>query len=336
MHAIELSQSGFDSFRRVTRPDPAAPSERQALVRVRAASLNFIDLAVARGLYPKAKFPIIPVADGAGEVVAVGAAVSHLKPGDRVAIHPKAIWVGGRPTYERAEVMRGVTVQGSLVEYQLVDAATAVKSPDHLSWAEMAALPITFTTAWNGIITAGIGAGSTVVVLGTGGSSLATLQLAKAQGARVIVTSSSDQKIERAKQLGADEGINYRTHPEWHERILELTEGVGADLVFEAAGTATFSRSLKSVRQGGTVFTIGFLTGGVAEIDLMAVIVRGLRVIGTNTGPADDLADAVRVVRSARIRPVVAKEFGLDEIASAYTMFAQGEQFGKTVLTIDW
>jgi NADPH:quinone reductase-like Zn-dependent oxidoreductase len=336
MQAIELLHPDAASLKRVTRPDPASPGERQVLVRMRAASLNFIDVAVIRGFYPAASYPNVPIADGAGEIVAVGSGVHDLKPGDRVAIHPKAIWAGGRPTRERAHVMRGVTAPGSLVEYQLIDAATAVRAPEHLSWAEIAALPITYTTGWNSLVTAGVGAGSTVVVLGTGGASLSTLQLAKAQGARVIVTSSSDEKIERAKALGADEGINYRTTPEWHQPILELTDGLGADLVFEAAGSATFGRSLKSVRQGGTVFTIGFRTGGTAEIDLMAVIVNGLRVIGSNTGSADDLGEAVRAVRAAAIRPVIACEFGLDDVASAYAAFAEGEQFGKTVVNIDW
>ena len=336
MRAIELPRPEVESLRRVIRPDPALPGERQVLVRMRAASLNFIDVAVARGFYPAADYPNVPIADGAGEVVAVGSGVHHLKPGDRVAIHPKAVWIGGRPTRERAHVMRGVTAPGSLVEYQLVDAATALKAPEHLDWAEIAALPITYTTGWSSIVAAGVTAGSTVVVLGTGGASLSTLQLAKAQGAHVVVTSSSDEKIDQAKALGADEGINYRATPEWHDRILELTEGVGADLVFEAAGSATFDRSLRSVRQGGTVFTIGFRTGGMAEIDLMTVIVNGLKVIGTNTGSADDLGEAIRVIASAAIRPVIAREFGLDDVASAYTAFAEGQLFGKTVLNIDW
>ncbi|MET3666555.1 NAD(P)-dependent alcohol dehydrogenase [Caulobacter sp. 1776] len=336
MHVIELARPDTKAFQRVVRPDPAAPGDRQVLVRMRAASLNFIDVAVVRGHYPAASYPNIPVADGAGEVVEVGAGVTHLKAGDRVAIHPKAIWVGGRPTRERAHIMRGVTVPGSLTEYQLVDAATAVRAPDHLTWAEIAALPITFTTGWSSLKMADINAGATIVVLGTGGASLSTLQLAKAQGARVIVTSSSDDKIERAKALGADAGVNYRTTPDWHERVLDLTDGVGADLVFEAAGTDTFPRSIKSVRQGGTVFTIGFRTGGVAELDLMAVIVNGLRIIGTNTGSADDLREAVRAVASTGLRPVIAQTYGLDQIEAAYEAFAKGEAFGKTVFDIAW
>lgn len=336
MHAIELAGPNLASFISVTKPEPAQPDERQVLVRMRAASLNFIDLAVARGTYPGVHYPIVPVADGAGEVVAVGSAVTHLKSGDRVAVHPKAIWTGGSPTRERAKVMRGVTMAGSLSEYQLVDAGTLVKAPAHLSWGEIAALPITFTTAWNGVVEGSITAGATVVVLGTGGASLAALQLAHAQGARVIVTSSSDDKLDRARSLGAEEGINYRVVPDWDQRVLELTEGAGADLLFEAAGAATFGRSLNAVRHGGTVFTIGFNTGAATEIDLMAVIVKALRVVGANTGSADDLGAAMRVIGSAGLHPVIAAEYGVRDVAAAYAAFAESDRFGKIVLNFDW
>lgn len=336
MRAIQLSGPDLASLQYVDLPDPTSPGRRQVLLRMRAASFNFIDIAMARGIYPGAVYPNIPIADGAGEVVEVGEGVTDLKVGDRVAVHPKAVWFGGRTTFERANTMRGVTEPGALEEFKLVDSAAVVKAPEHLDWAEIATLPIVFTTAWNGLVAGNIGAGSTIVVLGTGGTSLAALQLGKAQGARVIVTSSSDERLEQARQLGADLGINYRSTPDWQQPVLDFTDGVGADMVVETAGTETFGRSLQAIRQGGTVFTVGFLSGGKAEADLMSIIVRALRVIGENTGSSDDLRQAMRAIASAGIRPVLGPSFGLADLKEAYGVFGAGGQFGKTTIEIDW
>jgi len=336
MKAFELPAPELSQLHQVDRPDPPVPTGRQVLLRMRAASFNFIDIAFSRGLYPAAVYPNVPIADGAGEVMAVGEAVLDLKPGDRVAVHPKAVWFGGRTTHERASTMRGVTVPGALEEYKIVDAGAAVKAPDHLSWEQIASIPIVFTTGWNSLVAAQATAGATVVVLGTGGSSLATLQLAKAQGARVIITSSSDERLEQAKALGADIGINYRAVPDWHEQVREFTGGVGADLVLETAGGETFGKSLLSVRQGGTVFTIGFLSGGTAQADLLTIIVRALRVIGENTGSSDDLRLAMRAIESAAIQPVVGATFLLSDVAHAYSAFGAGGNFGKITLRLDW
>lgn len=336
MKAFELPAPDLAQLRLVDRPEPPAPKGREVLLRMRAASFNFIDVAVARGLYPVAIYPNVPIADGAGEVIAVGEAVEDLKPGDRVALHPKAAWFGGKPNRERTSTMRGVTVPGALEEFKIVDMASAVKAPDHLSWEQIASIPIVFTTGWNGLVAGETGPGSTVVVLGTGGSSLAALQLAKSRGSRVIITSSSDERLDQAKALGADVGINYRSNPDWHERVRELTNGIGADLVLETAGSETFGKSLQSVRHGGTVFTIGFLSGGAAEADLLTIIVNALRVIGWNTGSSDDLRQAMAAIESAKIQPVVGHIFSLSEVAEAYAVFGAGGHFGKTTLRLDW
>jgi len=336
MQIIELGAAGLDQF----RPSQAPETElRPGEVRLgmRAASLNFIDLAVATGLYKAAVYPIVPVADGAGEVVEVGPEVTDLELGDRVAVHPKAAWIAGRGTaHQQRQMMRGVTLPGSLSEFAVVEAASVVKAPHHLSWEQIAALPICTTTAWNALKAGSIGPGSSVALLGTGGLSITALQLAKAAGARVIVTSSSDEKLAAARELGADATINYRLTPQWDEQVLKLTDGQGVDLVLETGGAATFARSLQAIRQGGTIFTVGFVTGSRAEVDLMDVIVKGARVVGNNTGSVADLTEATAIVEAHRITPLVAQVYELDELTNAYEALAGGGHFGKLAVNLDW
>jgi NADPH:quinone reductase-like Zn-dependent oxidoreductase len=336
MQIIELEAPRPDSFRRTEAPEPdLRPNEVR--VGMRAASLNFIDLAVARGLYPAASYPIVPVADGAGEVLEVGSDVIGLEVGDRVAIHPKAAWIAGRGSaHQQTAVMRGVSLPGSLAEISVVDAATVVKAPHHLSWEQIAALPICATTAWNALKSASVGPASTVVLLGTGGLSIMALQLAKAAGARVIITSSSDEKLDQAQQLGADATINYRLTPHWDEQVRKLTGGEGADLVLETGGAATFTSSLRAIRQGGTVFTVGFVTGSITEVNLMDIIVKGARVVGNNTGSVADLAEATAIIAAHRISPVIAQTFELDDLDDAYEALAGGGHLGKLALKLDW
>ena len=336
MQIIELVQPGLDSFRRAEVPEPTAPARGRVLVRMRAASLNFIDLTIAQGPYPGAPFPVTPVADGAGEVFAIGPEVTGLAIGDRVAIHPKALWIAGRGSAEQANTMRGLNLPGSTIEIAAVDAASLVKAPAHLSWEAIAALPICATTAWNALSAAEAGPGSTVVLLGTGGVSIFALQLAKARGARVIITSSSDEKLARARALGADETVNYRTSPDWDGQVLELTGGKGADLVVETGGAETFVRSMTAVRQGGVVFTVGFVTGSRLEVDLMPLIVKAIRVLGNNTGSVADLAEATAAIAAHRIEPVVDRVFGVDQLAEAYRALAADGHFGKLGIRLDW
>lgn len=336
MQTLELVHASLEAFAPVERPDPGAPGHGQVLVRMRAASLNFLDLAVATGRYPGARFPLVPVADGAGEVVAVGDAVDDLAAGDRVAIHPKARWAAGRGTAENGAAMRGVTLPGALRQFAVLDASSVVRAPAHLDWPQIASLPITVTTAWNALVTAGVGPGSIVVLPGTGGVSLFALQLAKARGARVIVTSSSDDKLARMRELGADHVINYRSTPEWDAVVRAATDGVGADLVVEAVGPATFMRSLSAVRQGGTVYTIGFHSGTALQLDLMPIIAKAIRVQGGNTGSAQDLSDAVAAIDAHRITPVVGRVFPVDRVRDAYAALDEARQLGKIALDIDW
>jgi NADPH:quinone reductase-like Zn-dependent oxidoreductase len=197
-----------------------------------------------------------------------------------------------------------------------------------------AALPIAATTAWNAVRSAQVRPGSTVVILGTGGVSLFALQFARASGATVILASSSDEKLERGRALGATHLINYRAAPDWDARVLELTGGRGAELVVETVGDATFSRSLNAAALGGTVFTVGFLSGAATSIDLFAIIGKSLRVVGNSTGSVADLAEAVRAIEANRIVPVVDRVFGFDEAAGAYEQVAGGRHVGKVGIVI--
>lgn len=332
MKAIELTAPSIDALRQTELPEPqAAPGE--VLVRLRAASLNYLDVAIATGHFPVPGFPLIPVADGAGEVAALGEGVSGLAIGERVIPHFMPNWQGGAITARNLAAMRGVTQPGSLAEYVAVPASSLVALPAHLDFVQGAALPIAATTAWNAVRSAQLRPGSVVVLLGTGGVSIFALQFAKASGATVILASSSDEKLERARQLGADQLINYRATPAWDEEVLRLTEGRGADLVVETVGGATFARALNAAALGGTVFTVGFVGGTAASIDLLPIIVKALRIVGNNTGSVADLAEAARAIAAHRIVPVIDRVFSLDDTRAAYAeLSAGGRHFGKLAI----
>jgi NADPH:quinone reductase-like Zn-dependent oxidoreductase len=336
MHAIELTSPTFDSFRRSTMPEPAAPGRGRILVRMKSASLNYADLAVASGHYPGALFPNVPVADGAGEVIAVGDDVWQVAVGDRVAVHIKPQWIAGATSAAQAHPMRGATLRGSLVEIAELDAATVVKAPAHLSWEGIGALPIAAMTAWRALDMGRVGAASTVVVQGTGGVSIFALQLARTRGAKVIVTSSSDSKLARARSLGADVTVNYRERPDWNDAVLDATDGRGADLVIDPVGGDNLTRSIAAARHGGAVAAVGFLGGGSVALDMLPIIFREVRVQGSNGGSVADLASAVAEIAAHRIEPVIDRVFGVDEMAEAYRYMASGAHFGKLGVRIEW
>jgi NADPH:quinone reductase-like Zn-dependent oxidoreductase len=332
MKAIELTAPSLTAFRRTELPDPK-PARGEVLVRLRAATLNFLDVAIATGHFPVAGFPLVPVADGAGDIAALGDGVSGLAIGDRVIPHFMPNWQAGAITPRNVAALRGVNLPGSLAEYVAVPASSLVAMPAHLDFVQGAALPIAATTAWNAVRSARLRPGSVVLLLGTGGVSIFALQFAKAHGATVILASSSDEKLERARQIGADHLINYRATPAWDEEVLKLTEGRGADLVVETVGAATIARSLNAAAVGGTVFTVGFVTGTAASVDLLPVIVKALRIVGNNTGSVADLAEAARAIAAHRIVPVIDRVFDIGDTAAAYAeLSAGGRHFGKLAI----
>ena len=334
MKAYRLTAFGIDHLELADVPAPEAGAGVVS-IRLHAAALNFLDLPVARDAYPGIRLPLIVGTDGAGTIEALGDGVTDWKVGDRVIPHFKPGWIAGAIGPASNTLMRGVTMPGSLAQYTVASAASLVRTPDHLSDVQAATLPIAATTAWNAIRVASIGPASTVLLLGTGGVSIFTLQFAKAAGARVLITSSSDEKLARARALGADECINYRRHEAWDAEVLRLTGGLGADLVVESGGGATFARSLAAAAYGGTIFTIGFLSGTAVRYDALPLITKALRVQGNNTGSVADLAMAARAIAQQRIVPVVDRVFGWNDVRAAYETLAGGSHFGKIAVTIE-
>jgi NADPH:quinone reductase-like Zn-dependent oxidoreductase len=274
------------------------------------------------------------MSDGAGEVAETGAGVVGLRPGERVIPHFLPDWTAGALPPIATRRMRGVNMAGSLSEYAVVPATGLVPVPEHLSFEEAATIPIAATTAWNAIRAGDIHPGSTVLLLGTGGVSLYALQFAKASGARVIITSSSDEKLERARALGADMTINYRATPDWDAKVLELTGGAGVDLVVETGGGETFARSLNAAANEATVFVVGFLTGADLSFSVFPVMQKTLRIVGSNTGSVADLRAAALAIAANRIKPALDRVYSFEDAPDAYATMSRGGHFGKLAVSI--
>ncbi|MET0292274.1 MAG: NAD(P)-dependent alcohol dehydrogenase [Steroidobacteraceae bacterium] len=318
---------------------PGAPlGPRDVRVELKAATLNFRDLMVVRGHYGLApKEPLVPGSDGAGVVTEIGSDVTRFRPGDRVASSFFPAWSEGKPSRAKfAGALGGGGTKGTLAEELVLSEDAWIASPKGLSFVQAAALTCAGTTAWNALFVSGnVKAGDTVVLLGTGGVSIWALQLAKAAGARVILTSSSDEKLERARKLGADETINYRATPAWGARVLELTDGEGADQVVEVGGEKTLEQSIACVRVGGTITIIGAVSGPGGAIPPRSLIVSSARVIGVFVGSRQMHADLARAVAINGIQPVVDRSFGFDETPAAYRHFESGQHFGKVGISFE-
>jgi len=336
MRALEIRGAfGLDNLALVERPDPR-PGAGEILVRLRAASLNFRDLLTVEGKYnPKQKLPLVPCSDGAGEVVEVGAGVTRVQPGDRVCTLFAQKWLAGRPTRERLRSTLGGPLDGTLAELAVFDQDGVVKTPEHLSDEEAATLPCAAVTAWSALVTeGGITAGDTVLVQGTGGVSLFALQLAKLLGARVVATSSRDEKLARVREMGADETINYREVAAWGARAKELTGGVGVDHVVEVGGAGTLQQSLQAVRFGGTISLIGNLAGTKTELLLTHVFMQKIRLNGILVGDRESFEAMNRAIALHRLRPVVDRTYPLEDSRAAFAHLAAGEHFGKIVIRL--
>lgn len=334
MRAIQLSAFGLDHLQQVDLPAPR-PGSNEVLVRMEAASLNFRDWMLVDGqLYRGVSLPIVPVSDGAGTVAGVGAAVTRFKPGDRVTTFYKSRWIAGamRPEWEGAEI--GGPEPGVMRELACFDQYSLARAPAHLTSLQAATLPIAALTAWQALELAGITTGRTVLLLGTGGVSLFALQFAKLRGARAIVLSSSDDKLARAKVLGADIGINYAKHPQWGALVREASDGIGVDAVIETVGAATLPQSLEAVRMHGFIGVLGWLGGMEATLPLSKVVLKRVRIQGISVAPLEEHERMVAAIEATHLEPVIDHVYGFGQLREAFEHLVAGRHFGK--LTIDF
>ena len=337
MRAYQLPKggAGIEALAKVERPDPK-PAHRQVLVKVSACSLNFRDLGIVRGTYRMpVRDNVVPLSDGAGEVVELGAGVTRVKVGDKVAGCFFQRWPGGEPPPDVQAGALGGSVDGMLSEYALLEEEGVVKIPAHLSLEEGACLPCAGVTVWHAMMEhAKLASGQTVLLQGTGGVSIFGLQLAHAAGAQVIITSSSDDKLTRAKKLGARHGINYKTTPDWEKAAMEFTGGRGVDHVVEVGGAGTLARSFAAIRVGGKISMIGGLSGPATELNPGLILGRRANVQGISVGSAQMFEAMNRAIAANAIKPVIDKVFGFDDVQAAYKHMASGAHFGKIVIRV--
>jgi NADPH:quinone reductase-like Zn-dependent oxidoreductase len=335
MKVYEIRAFGLDGLKLTERPQPQ-PGPFEVLLKVRTASLNYRDLMMLKGSYnPRMQVPRVPLSDAAGEVAAVGPGVSRVKVGQRVAGIFMQKWLAGELTDAGARSALAGSIDGVLAEYVVLHEDGVVAVPEHLSDEEAATLPCAAVTAWHGLVTEGqVTAGDSVLVQGTGGVSLFALQFARLVGARVIITSSSDDKLRRAREMGTAETINYKATPEWGERVRELTGGRGVDHVVEVGGAGTLGQSLKAVRLGGRISLIGVLSGGTGQVNPLPVLMKGVRVQGIFVGSRAMFEAMNRAIALHRLRPVVDRVFGLAEAVEAFRYLESAAHFGKIVLRV--
>jgi NADPH:quinone reductase-like Zn-dependent oxidoreductase len=325
---------GMDSLRCVDRPEPQ-PGAGQVIVAVQAVSLNYRDLLVTRGVYnPRMSLPRVPCSDGAGEVVAIGTGVSRVKVGDRVAGTFFQKWIDGRLTDATARSTLGGDLDGVMAERVLLSEDGLVLFPEHLTFEEAATLPCAALTAWNALAGSALVAGEAVLAQGTGGVSIFALQFAKLMGARVLITSSNDEKLKRAQVLGANALCNYRSNPEWDKWCRSETGGLGVDHVVEVGGAGTFEKSLKAVRTSGHIALIGVLSGATGTVNPLPILMRGITVRGIFVGSRAMFEAMNRAIGVHKLRPIIDKTFTFDEFSAALRYMESGAHFGKIVVRV--
>jgi NADPH:quinone reductase-like Zn-dependent oxidoreductase len=335
MRVWQIPSFGVDNLEIAERPTPEA-GPGQVLVKVHAVSLNYRDLLVVLGKYnPRLALPCIPCSDGAGEVIAVGSGATRFKPGQRVAGIFMQNWIEGTPNVEKQRGALGGDIDGMMAEYVVLSEDGLVEIPKHLSWEDAATLPCAGVTAWNAVVHAGrIKAGDTVVIQGTGGVSIFALQFAKLLGARVLGTSSSDEKLQRAHDLGLNAGVNYKVAPDWATWVLEQTGGLGADLVVEVGGAGTLAQSLKAVRIGGTIAQIGVLSQSAEPLVIFPILHKQVHLKGIYVGSRADFEEMNRAIVGNSVQPVVDEVFAFHDFKNALRTMESASHFGKLVVQI--
>ena len=334
MRLVRLRAPGGLENLQLVDEDHPEPGPGQLLVRIRASSLNFHDDMVVLGKIPCADGRI-PMTDGAGEVISVGENVDEFKVGDNVVSTFWPYWLGGEMTPATRRDIPGDSIDGYAREYVCMPAHAFTKAPAGYTHVEAATLPCAGVTAWRGLVVCGqVKLGDTVLILGTGGVSMFALQFAKAAGARVIATSSSDEKLEKLKRLGADAVINYKAVPNWGQKAKSLTDGRGVDHVIEVGGPATLMQSIAACRTGGHIALIGVLTGFAGELVIPALFSNQIRTSGILIGSRADQEDMIRAITANRLKPIIDRQFPLQEIVAAFKYFESQKHFGKVCLQL--
>ncbi len=316
----------------IAERDHPKPGPGEVLLQMKAASINYRDLVVPLRGYGSftGRLPLVPISDGVGEVVTIGAGVTRVAPGDRACPMFMQKWIAGEPDLKRLASTLGGPMDGVMQEYMVVDEEGLAKVPEYLTDEEAATLPCAALTAWSALVTEGhVKAGDTVLLQGTGGVSLFALQFAKLLSARVIIISSSDDKLKKAAALGADEGINYKTVPAWGKAVKQLTGGAGVDHIVEVGGEQTLPQSLRVIRPGGTISMIGVLSGVNMGVSLGLIVTRKVRLQGITVGHRDSFEAMTRALAQHQVKPVIDRVFSFEELKAAMEYLRQGKHFGK-------
>ncbi|MET0751734.1 MAG: NAD(P)-dependent alcohol dehydrogenase [Pyrinomonadaceae bacterium] len=336
MKTYEIQQFGIENLALVERDEPK-PQASEVLVKFHAASLNYRDLMMVRGLYnPKLKMPLVPLSDGAGEVVAIGEDVTKWKVGDRVCPIFMQGWIDGEITFQKARTALGGDLDGCLREFGAFDENGLVRIPDHLNYEEAATLPCAAVTAYHALfVSGGLKSEDSVLLQGTGGVSTFALQFSSVYGERTIITSSSDEKLQRAKELGATDLINYKETPDWDAAVLDLTGKRGVDHVVEVGGAGTIQKSMKSVKMGGHIAVIGALSGGSGEISPVSILMKSVKLHGIFVGSRQMFEQLnLLLCLHNHMKPQINKVFAFDETKDALKYMESGSHFGKIVVRI--
>lgn len=325
---------GLDHLKQEQRPIQE-PGPGELLIRMKAASLNYRDLLMVTGNYnPRLKMPLVPCSDGVGIIEKVGADCSR-KPGTRVSPIFARTWHDGPPFRDMLKRTHGGPLDGTLQEYMVVPEADAVEVPEHLTDEEAAALPCAGLTAWSALVERGpVRAGEKLLILGTGGVSIFALQFGRILGAELIVTSGSDDKLQKARDMGAHHIINYRSNPNWDREVFKLTGGQGVDHIVEVGGVGTLEKSIRSVRPGGSIYLIGVLAGKEAPLDLTPVLMQDIRIQGVVVGSRRAFQNMNRAVAVHEMKPVVDKTFSFEESVQAFEYLKSGSHLGKVCIRI--